>query len=1044
MFTHKSPFIKNFIAEKSQSLLLERLNSSAKAFLLSQLKHKNILILSEGKRKEALYNDLSFFSKRPIIEIPSWDTFFEEDLKPSKDILGKRMSAIQSILEEKTKIVMAPLACALQKIPSSKVLSQSLKTIEKGQSYCFDAFIQLLHDLGYQRSSIVSDKGQFSVRGGIIDVFPISMPIAVRIEFFSDEIEEIRTFDTADQRSVEKIPSFFLSPAQEKPLLDTETETLLQYLGKDTLIIFDELVELEEDYIPLKQKLSKFHISLDDFLASSKTLKKIFFSKENIEKIGKVSSEEKARDFENLSFEWADKSITTKRLFHPIIEIEDFSSDGIDNLQSYYVGKKENPDFTNATFVKGSITKGFVLMDGPLAVYAEDGPQFVRRDILRQSFHTPSSAYHMLTVGDSVVHSHSGIGKFLGIEKQKNATGAVSEFIALEFAENSKLFVPLSQSHLVSKYIGSGEVEPALSKLGSKKWEKTKFLAQKQILGYAKDLLEIQAARVMEGGFAFPGDTDDMYLFEDSFPYTETQDQLLAIDAVKKDMQKPEAMDRLILGDVGYGKTEVAIRAAFKAAYEGKKQVCVLVPTTVLAMQHYESFSKRLKDFPLRVEALYRHQKNPKKIVQEIKNGSIDIIISTHRILSKDIAFKDLGLLIIDEEQRFGVRAKEHLKKVKKGADCLTLSATPIPRTLYMSIIQIRDMSTISTPPHDRLPIQTIICENDDKVIQNALLREHLREGQSYVIHNRVETIAERKDSLQKLLPQAKIAYVHGQMTGDQVDRIFCAFKAQEIDILVATTLIESGVDVPNANTLIVDNAQRFGLSDLYQLRGRVGRWNRPAYAYFVIPKKKKPSEEQKMRLSVLAETSGYGGGMKIAMRDLEIRGAGDILGTKQSGQISQIGFHLYCKLLKQTISSLKQKRPFILQETKMEFSFPAYIPEDYIQESSLRMEMYHKLGDTQNFKQIEKILEEIEDRFGKAPDPVYFFYHLMRIKIFCTQNYFTHLKFQNISFFAKQDHRKNVEEKNLMLPKNLQKPNLLESAVIERLQKNFACPNFF
>lgn len=1043
MFDQKSPFVESFIKEKGNSILLERLWSSNKAFLLSFLTNKNLLILTEGKRKDLLYQDLSFFIKDEIIEIPSWDTFFEEDLAPSKDIIGQRMEGVKKLLSPQKKIVMAPLSCVLQKIPAASELSKKLITVNKGDKLSFDSFIQTLFELGYERGSIVSDKGQFSVRGGIIDLFPVSSAIAVRIEFFDDEIEQIRTFDISDQRSVEKIPSFLLTPASEKDLIKQDKlVTLLDYLGDDTIVVFDELVELEEEYFNIQQKLSSYHLDIKSIVDKCASLQKIFFSEKNIEEISKVQTQDKERAYHTLSFEWAGLNIFSKRLFPPFIKNEDFEDEG--NFPSYYVGKKESKEFKHSTFIQGSLTDGFVLTDAPLVVYSEKSPFYVRRKVLRQSYHTPSSVFHMLSAGDPIIHTHSGIGRFLGIEKQKNTDGSISEYIALEYAENSKLFVPLSQSHLVSRYIGATHHTPELSKLGSKKWEKTRVLAQKQILGYAKELLEIQAQRVVQGGFAFPKDSLEMTLFEETFPYSETVDQLLAIEKVKEDMEKPEAMDRLILGDVGYGKTEVAIRAAFKAAFDGKKQVCVLVPTTVLAMQHYESFSLRMNEFPIVVDALYRHQKNSKKIIEEIKEGKIDVIISTHRILSKDIEFKNLGLLIIDEEQRFGVRAKEHLKKYKKEIDCLSLSATPIPRTLYMSLIQIKQMSTISTPPFDRLPIKSIICENDDSVILNALLREFLREGQSYFIHNRVETIASRAAHIQKLIPQAKVAYVHGQLSGDQVDKIFCAFKAQEIDILVATTLIESGIDVPNANTLIVDDAQRFGLSDLYQLRGRVGRWNRPAYAYFILPKNRNPTDEQRMRLSVLAETSGYGGGMKIATRDLEIRGAGDVLGVKQSGQISQIGFHLYCKLLRQTISALKQKRPFVLSETKLEFSFHANIPDDYIFESSLRMEIYHKLGEATNFEQIATILEEIEDRFGKPPEPLLFLYYLTRIKIFCTQNYFTLIRFKNISLYAKQTYKNKTVEKNLIIPKNQQTIENLEPFVIKSLKEQFSCPYHF
>lgn len=1036
-----SPFVKSFSLENDSSVL-EHLWESPKAYLLSQIQKEtcgNILVITEGKRKDILYEDLFFFAeKNSLVEIPSLDTFFDHDISPSKDILGKRMKGINKLLSHEKKIILAPLPCLLQKIAKPQDLKAKFKTYEKGDKVSFDPFIQSLYELGYERNSIVSDKGQFSIRGGIIDLYPLTSPLPFRVEFFGDEIEQIRTFDIADQRTVEKVNSFFLCPATEQK--DEMDATLIDYLGKDPLIVFDELVELEDEYFSIKENLSQKQMTMPLFLKEIASLKKLYFTKDALDKISSVKVLKKEKTKQEITFDWMDETISCDRHFHPFANAKEFT--GQMDLPSFYVGRSSKEAPANAKYIEGSLSYGFALLDARTVVLAQEKEGHVRREVLRQSFHTPTEAFHMLAVGDPVVHTHSGIGKFLGIEKQKGADGQTQDFLTLEFAENSKLFVPLSQSHLISKYIGSSESLPTLSKLGSKKWEKTKVTAQKQILGYAKELLEMQAKRVVHGGYAYPKDSSEYDQFVNLFPYTETHDQLSAIEMVKKDLEKPEAMDRLILGDVGYGKTEVAIRAAFKVAFDGRKQVAVLVPTTVLAMQHFENFTSRMKEFPIRIEALFRGQKKSKQIIEDVKKGDVDILIGTHRLLSKDIKFKDLGLFIIDEEQRFGVRAKEHLKKAKHGIDTLTLSATPIPRTLYMSIIQIKDMSTISTPPFDRLPIKTIVCENEDSVIRNALLREHIRGGQSFFIHNRVETIASRTEHLQKLMPQAKFGYVHGQMNGQAIDDIFCAFKAQEIDILVATTLIENGIDVPNANTILIDDTQRFGLADLYQLRGRVGRWNRPAYAYFLLPPNRQYSSDQKMRLSALVETSGFGGGMKIAMRDLEIRGAGDILGTKQSGQISQVGFHYYCKLLKQTISSLKQNKPFLPPETKMEFSFPAYIPEDYILESSLRMEIYHKLGDAASFEEIEKTLAEIVDRFGKMPEPTLFLYHLMRIKIFCMQNFITHLKFKNISLTAKQTYQKKTVEKSLMLPKKRQTPQNLEEFVIDSLKKQFTCPN--
>ncbi|MBI3236198.1 MAG: transcription-repair coupling factor, partial [Chlamydiales bacterium] len=606
-----------------------------------------------------------------------------------------------------------------------------------------------------------------------------------------------------------------------------------------------------------------------------------------------------------------------------------------------------------------------------------------------------------------------------GTQIQPNHAGTPTEFLVLEYAENSKFFVPISQSHLVSRYIGVQEEIPTLSTLGSSRWQKTRILAQQAIIGYADKLLSLSASRSVQVGFAFPPDSKEMALFEADFPFVETEDQLLAIEKIKADMTSSKAMDLLICGDVGYGKTEVAMRAAFKAVMDGKKQVAVLVPTTVLAMQHYQTFCERMAHFPIRIAAACRFHppKQIKEILQNVREGKIDILIGTHRIISSDVHFHDLGLIIIDEEQRFGVKAKEHLKTLKTGVDCITLSATPIPRTLYLSLIGAKDVSVINTPPQDRLPIKSILAEKDPKLIQTALLRELSREGQAFLIHNRVESIFSFADQIQKLLPQAKIVVGHGQMSAEELDTIFHAFKTAQADILIATTIIENGIDIPNANTILIDRADTFGLADLYQMRGRVGRWNRPAYAYFLVPKARELSEPARRRLSSLIETSGYGGGMKIAMKDLEIRGAGDILGVQQSGHVSTVGFHLYCKLLKKAIDALRSKSALSFIETKMEFSYPASLPTSYIDESSLRMEIYHRIGEATSYKELDAILTELKDRFGPYPQEVLWLYHLTRLKLFASSHQFLLLKFENLTLTAERQLKESTVKKTLHRP---------------------------
>ncbi|MFQ5729492.1 MAG: transcription-repair coupling factor, partial [Waddliaceae bacterium] len=558
---------------------------------------------------------------------------------------------------------------------------------------------------------------------------------------------------------------------------------------------------------------------------------------------------------------------------------------------------------------------------------------------------------------------------------------------------------------------------------------------ERAIMGYASDLLQLYAKRELKGGFAYSEDSPDLLAFDEEFPFVETEDQLNAIADIKKDMMCPKAMDRLVCGDVGYGKTEVAMRAAFKAILDGEKQVAMLVPTTVLAMQHYDNFIDRMRNFPINVAVLsrFRTAKQARDTLEKIANGTVDIVIGTHRLISKDVHFKNLGLIIIDEEQRFGVRAKEHLKKIKTGVDCLTLSATPIPRTLYLSLIGARDLSVINTPPQDRLPIKTIIAAPHDELIKNAILRELSRNGQIYVIHNRIETIYGVADRIKKLLPQARVAVGHGQMHTSEIDEIFHSFKNGHIDILVATTIVENGIDIPNANTILIDRSDHFGLADLYQLRGRVGRWNRRAYAYFLVSKQRYLPEATRKRLNALAEASGYGGGMKLAMRDLEIRGAGETLGTKQSGHVSAIGFHLYCKLLRKTIKALEGKMPSILTETKIDFPVDARLPEDYVNETSLRMEIYQRLGEAASWDDVNAIWEELQDRFGPIPEPVRWLYHVTRIKVYASLHGYTLLKLNKVSLTTEQRKGKKTITRQLLIGK-IRSPQDLEDKILKAL----------
>lgn len=919
--------------------------------------------------------------------------------------------------------------------------------------------------MGYQRSAVASDKGEYAVRGGIIDVFPVSSPDPYRLEFWGDDIESIRIYDPIGQKSVRVVQEARLTPAQELELLKDPSKlcTILDYLGPDTVVIFDDLLALEDKYaslISMGGGLSKSFSSIDAFLDGLQPLQKIFWSEQPIEELSEVKLLKKSTKFYsestvlyplafsvfNRSFEaeqWRSPFWTIAEYLLPDMEGEPSGQDIVTALGKWSESdvqlnvlcssELEEASFhkrlldesvtlpKHTKFHKNYLSSGFVLPDAKLMVLplTEITHRYkIRRQKQRSTYHTAPVETYELSPGEMVVHLNNGIGKFLGIEKHPNHTGSISEFFVIEYAEKAKLFVPMNQAYMISKYIGSSEEIPKMHTLGSSRWKKAKETTEKAILSYAADLLHMYAHREIKGGFVYPDDGVDFTAFEQDFPFVETEDQLAAIAAIKEDMRTQKSMDRLICGDVGYGKTEVAMRAAFKAVVDGNKQVAVLVPTTVLAMQHYENFVERMSHFPVEIGVVSRFR-TPKQVRETLKRaqeGSVDILIGTHRLISDDVQFKDLGLIIIDEEQRFGVKAKEHLKKLKVGVDCLTMSATPIPRTLYMSLIGARDMSVINTPPQDRLPITTVITEPNEVVLKNALLRELSRDGQAYVIHNRVETIYEYADRIKKLLPHARVVVGHGQMGSDEMDMVFHAFKSGQADILVATSIVENGIDIPNANTILIDKADHFGIADLYQLRGRVGRWNRRAYAYFIVKNMRALPEISRKRLNALAESSGYGGGMKVAMRDLEIRGAGNILGFEQSGHVSSIGFHLYCKMLKRTIKALQGEIPSTITDVKIELPYDARLPESYINETGLRMEVYQRLGEALSWDEVDAIWEELQDRFGKPPEPALWLYHTTRVRVYAALNGYTLIKQEKLSLYTEQQKGKNQTVRKVLM----------------------------
>lgn len=1060
--------------ERGNSVLVEELWNSPKALLAALAQEatgKHILILTGASQEEArLFHDFAFFTKGTVIDFPAWETLPSENVPPSPDIVGDRYQVLKQIEgDPQPKIILSSLQACLQKLLPPARFQQLYFQLAKNETVPFEGLQKRLSEMGYQKRPVAADKGEFAVRGGIIDIFPVSSPDPIRVEFWGDEIESIRIYDPIGQKSIRQVDQASIPPAQELELIRDQSQlsTLLDYLGSNTLIFFDDLLALEDRYSTLTTITGGFSptfMPIEAFLDQLAPLQKVFCAQEPIEELSEVRLKEKLTQsyysanlpMHPLNFQMFNRDLEALRWQNPFISVAEYLlpdeeepggeeilaalqklSYADTHLHILAASELEENTFNkrlkdaqvhlprHTVYHRGYLSTGLVLPEDKLIILplTEITHRYkIRRQKQRSTYHTLPTEVYALNPGEMVVHFNHGIGKYIGLDKRPNNMGILSEFLTLEYAEGAKLYVPLNQSHLVSKYIGSTEEVPKMHTLGSGRWKKAKEQTERAILAYAADLLQLYAQREMKGGFSYPPDSAEVSAFEEDFPFVETEDQLSAISDIKAEMISPKAMDRLICGDVGYGKTEVAMRAAFKAVVDGGKQVAVLVPTTVLAMQHYENFQERMGNFPVNVGVLsrFRTAKQTRETLEGIAAGSVDILIGTHRIISEDVKFKDLGLIIIDEEQRFGVKAKEHLKKIKVGVDCLTLSATPIPRTLYMSLIGARDMSVINTPPQDRLPITTTIAEISDQLLKSVILRELARDGQVYIIHNRVETIFGVGERIKKLVPQARVVIGHGQMHSDEIDTVFHAFKNHQADVLIATTIVENGIDIPNANTILIDRADTFGLADLYQLRGRVGRWNRRSYAYFLVPRMRSLPELSRKRLNALVESSGYGGGMKIAMHDLKIRGAGNILGHEQSGHVSAIGFTLYCKLLKRTILALQGKAPSILIDTKIELPVDARLPEEYVNELDLRMEVYQRLAESLSLEEVDAIWHEVQDRFGPAPLPAEWLYRVSRVRVILSQQGYTSIKLDKMSLVAEKQGPKETSSRKVLftLPK--------------------------
>lgn len=907
---------------------------------------------------------------------------FEESL-PDPEAAAERLAALKEIHEACRQglgpVIVLTEAALAEEAPEPGFLTRLAEQWRVGDELDLEAVAAKLEAAGYDKEAQVYQRGQFALRGGIVDLFSWQAVAPVRVELFDREIESIRSFDVDSQISIERMESceVLLSEANL-----AATGRIRDYLREGDLIIAVETnlpearlriasapAELIEG--PEEDEGACFDNPLGEFGAGDFILQEA----------------RRKQFFEQLAA-WKKDRWTVVMAFHSEGERERFSELMLDEVW----------DDGYLQAITGTLSRGFTIPSAKIAVLSDAeifgryqnqrGRRRYRLAKERQASQQVASIREY-GYGDLVVHLEYGIGKFRGIRNRPKRGGdGEEEVLEIEYEDEARLYVPLEQAHLVSRYVGTGKKAPNLSRLGDKRWSKTRREAESSILDYAANLLSLQAERSTHEGYAHAPDNKWQWEFENAFIYKETPDQMRAIAETKEDMESPRPMDRLICGDVGFGKTEVAIRAAFKAVMSGK-QVAILVPTTVLAEQHYRNFRERMSDFPVTIETLsrYRTAAEQRQTLTGLLTGSVDIVVGTHRLISKDVHFADLGLVIVDEEQRFGVKHKERFKEMWRFVDILTLSATPIPRTLYLSMMGMREMSVIDTPPPNRRPVATTVCPYDERIIRTAVEKEIARQGQVFFLHNRVKTIRQMQKKIIDLVPHARVEVGHGQMEDEELEDVMRRFINQEFDVLVCTTIIESGVDIPNANTIMIDRADRFGLADLYQIRGRVGRADRRAYAYLLLPPDMLTVGDARKRIHAIKQYSSLGAGFKIAMRDLEIRGAGNLLGTQQSGHIAAIGFDLYCQLLKQSVGKLKGEVTASRVDLSCHIDFlctnesqylqapsnslPAFIPADYMPEARLRITAYRELAEATGQADLDALREAWQDRFGKLPPAV-------------------------------------------------------------------------
>lgn len=1029
------------------------------AAALAAASGRTVLLLTHRRdRALAYFEELGFWA--PAMErlyFPEPSSLFYENAPWSETARRERLAALARLAlpdhasAPKANFITASARALMSRTLAPAEFAAAAQRLQRGARSQPAELAALLSRLGYEAAQNVIAPGQFARRGGILDLWPMQDELPARLEYFGDELDSLRRFDPATQRTIHAIEELLIPPAREFilgetlpeglearaltefhiPLLHPEPAGLLDYLPADALILIDDLdalreqiSELETQALQLRNENMEAGTLTADYPAPYLSLSELeeLLSERSVIELGPT-----------LPIEDAD---LVSGLFRPgprfggqlkpmLDQVERFLDAGDDVLivsrqtprlsdmwaeRNYGAGNLADPQFAEGSLAEGwsleaatSERRLHLLTDGE--IFGWERPQPRRQP--RAESQAPEAGYVDLHNEELVVHIDHGIGIFRGLVEAK-IEGNAREFLRVEYAGGDQLYVPVHQADRLSRYIGSRGETPTLNRLGGQEWRTTKSRVRRAVEAIAEDLLELYAKREMAQGHAFPPDSPWQYELEASFPYVETEDQLRVLAEVKQDMQNLRPMDRLVCGDAGYGKTEIALRAAFKAVMDGK-QVAMLVPTTVLAQQHYETFRQRLAAFPVRIEMLsrFRDAKQQQDTIGKLAAGEMDIVIGTHRLVQADVKFKDLGLVIIDEEQRFGVAHKEHLKKLRTEVDVLTMTATPIPRTLYMALTGVRDISTISTPPEERLPIVTHVGPYSEQLVRRAVLRELDRGGQIFFVHNRVQSIEAMRGHLQRVVPEVRIGVAHGQMAENQLATRMNDFSRGEIDLLLTTTIIESGLDIPNANTLIVDRADAFGLAQLYQLRGRVGRGAQRAYAYFFRHAENGLTDEGRQRLETIAENTQHGAGFSVAMRDLEIRGAGDLLGVRQHGLIASVGFHLYTRLLSKAVDDIKRAGGFGAEASALsvtlyhplinvDLPIEVGIPASYVSDKAMRLKLYRRLADIHDVSEIEALKEEFRDRFGPPPAEVQNLLFQLQVRVLAERTGLTTINVEN------------------------------------------------